>query len=398
VPKWRGRAASCAAGRRHGRQAEGPTRSRRWRRLPGGLGRLRLRISGAAFRQLFQARRPRIEAGDAFTQEDADYLPLPFAKGLRVTWEGTLAELHFYHLQVRLYPPGTAVRTFDPARDLRISSRNCGPAWPASPSPRRAARRGWVKFAGTIKPSESWTWSPEGKGSGAIRELKLRLQDGHSDAPGGVVCCGFLRRFAAAPSGGAGGRFLWLRPWRESVFQPPMTVEPNGWMTCRFVMPYEKSVKIEIVNYSGVAVQVDVLLAFSAWEWNDRSLYFRAKWRVDHDLLAGAGALICPSRDDWQRRVRRLRRDDHESFRGSTAGGNWLGRRRREISGRWRTDACDVCTGSEDYFNYAWSRCTLFAHPYCGQPLDSGPTRPAMFPITAFKSPTRFRSSARWRH
>jgi len=30
-------------------------------------------------------------------------------------------------------------------------------------------------------------------------------------------------------------------------------------------------------------------------------------------------------------------------------------------------------TGSEDYFNYAWSRSDLFDHPYCGQPLDSGP-------------------------
>jgi hypothetical protein len=30
-------------------------------------------------------------------------------------------------------------------------------------------------------------------------------------------------------------------------------------------------------------------------------------------------------------------------------------------------------TGSEDYFNYSWSRPNLFAHPFCGQPLDSGP-------------------------
>jgi hypothetical protein len=30
-------------------------------------------------------------------------------------------------------------------------------------------------------------------------------------------------------------------------------------------------------------------------------------------------------------------------------------------------------TGSEDYFNYSWSRPDLFDHPYCGQPLDSGP-------------------------
>ena len=60
-----------------------------------------------------------LDAGDAFSQQDADYLPIPFARGLKVTWEGKLNELHFYHLQVRLYPKGTAVRTFDPKKDLR---------------------------------------------------------------------------------------------------------------------------------------------------------------------------------------------------------------------------------------------------------------------------------------
>jgi hypothetical protein len=60
-----------------------------------------------------------LDAKNAFAQEDADYLPIPFARGLRMTWEGKLNELHFYHLQVRLYPPGAPVRTFDPQQDLK---------------------------------------------------------------------------------------------------------------------------------------------------------------------------------------------------------------------------------------------------------------------------------------
>jgi hypothetical protein len=36
-----------------------------------------------------------IDTANAFSQEDADYLPIPFAKGLKVTWEGSLNELHF---------------------------------------------------------------------------------------------------------------------------------------------------------------------------------------------------------------------------------------------------------------------------------------------------------------
>ncbi|MCY2993373.1 MAG: hypothetical protein NTY19_36675 [Planctomycetota bacterium] len=32
---------------------------------------------------------------NAFRQECADYLPIPFSRGLRITWEGKLSELHF---------------------------------------------------------------------------------------------------------------------------------------------------------------------------------------------------------------------------------------------------------------------------------------------------------------
>jgi|GEM_PF-5845938 len=59
-----------------------------------------------------------IDCGDAFRQQDADYLPIPFSRSLTITWEGNLEELHFYHIEIRLYEEGTRVRSFDPNRDL----------------------------------------------------------------------------------------------------------------------------------------------------------------------------------------------------------------------------------------------------------------------------------------
>ena len=41
-------------------------------------------------------------------------MPIPFAKSLRVTWTGNIREIHFYHLQVRLYDAGTPVISFRP--------------------------------------------------------------------------------------------------------------------------------------------------------------------------------------------------------------------------------------------------------------------------------------------
>jgi hypothetical protein len=56
-----------------------------------------------------------------------------------------------------------------------------------------------------------------------------------------------------------------------------------------------------------------------------------------------------------------------------TAGGNWWGEGDEKILVDGEKKPSTFGTGSEDYFNYSWSCPDLFANPYCGQPLDSGP-------------------------
>jgi len=56
-----------------------------------------------------------------------------------------------------------------------------------------------------------------------------------------------------------------------------------------------------------------------------------------------------------------------------TCGGNWWGEGDEKILVDGELAPSTFGTGSEDYFNYSWSRPNLFGHPYCGQPLDSGP-------------------------
>jgi len=56
-----------------------------------------------------------------------------------------------------------------------------------------------------------------------------------------------------------------------------------------------------------------------------------------------------------------------------TAGGNWWGEGDEKFMVDGELKPSTFGTGSEDYFNYSWSRPDLFSHPYCGQPLDSGP-------------------------
>lgn len=316
-----------------------------------------------------------LDAWDAFVQQDADYLPIPFARGLRVTWEGSLDELQFYHLQVRLYPKGTAVRTFVPNKDINEFApqlRTIGAAL-SDPTTRHDGKS--TRLEGELNPGAGWTWSSDGNGPGAVRELSLRLE---AEAPE-VALRGSLLRISfdgsqrpqvEAPV----GDFFASGPGVNPFSSLPFSVAPDGTMTCRFVMPFEKSVKLEIVNTTQALVRLEGSLLVSPWHWDDRSLHFHAKWRADHDLLAGAGAIDLPYLVAIGRGI----------FVGCaamimnpsgvpTAGGNWWGEGDEKFLVDGELVPSTFGTGSEDYFNYSWSRPDLFDHPFCGQPLDSGP-------------------------
>jgi len=331
----------------------------------------------------FMARRSRIflekagldvDCGDAFIQQDADYFPMPFAKGLRVTCEGKLQELHFYHLQVRVFEPGVAVKTFDPATDMaayvdkiyRAVNRLTHPSdiYPGEPT----------ALQGTIGPGVTWECPALPAGPAAVTELSLKLRAVDLDA----ALRGTLLRIAFDGASKAqveapAGDFFGVGPGVHPFDSMPFSVAPDGTMTCRFVMPYAQSCKIWLFNTTDAAVDVEGQAVVSPWEWDDRSLFFRAKWRVDHDLdvdrpfdlpfvfLRGTGRFVGVS----------VQIMNPTSV--PTPAGNWWGEGDEKVYVDDEPVPCAFGTGSEDYFNYSWSRPDLFDHPYCGQPLDSGP-------------------------
>ena len=315
------------------------------------------------------------DADDAFIQQDADYLPIPFARGLRVTWEGQINEVHFYHLQVRLYAKGTAVRTFDPKKDFQEFEPQLRAAVAGLTKPSSRPQGEAAKLEGVLGAGTNWVWSPEREGPGAVRELKLRLQADSLDA----ALRGCLLRIAFDGSQRPQvevpvGDFFASGPGVNPLSSLPFSVEADGTMVCRFVMPYEKSVRLEIVNYTKAPIRLDGSVRVSPWQWDDRSMYFRAKWRADHDLLAGAGAIDMPYVVAIGKGV----------FAGCavmivnpsgvpTGHGNWWGEGDEKILVDGELTPSTFGTGSEDYFNYSWGRSDLFDHPFCGAPLTSGP-------------------------
>jgi len=123
-------------------------------------------------------------------------------------------------------------------------------------------------------------------------------------------------------------------------------------------------------------VQLEYSIRIDDFEWiDDRSMHFRAKWRIDHDITA--------SNKDIQD-IPYLFAKGKGRFVGVAAfiknpstvpssWGNWWGEGDEKIFVDDDTYPSVFGTGSEDYFNYSWSSSALFDHMFCGQPRNDGP-------------------------
>lgn len=321
------------------------------------------------------------EAGDAFHQNDADYFPLPFARSCRVVWKGKVSELHFYHIQIRKYHPAAPVQTFRPA-DLKTYSQEIRRAIAILRSPARSLDEAPVmqkiSLDLAVGPGEEVQAMSTEKGPGAVRNLALKVEgDELRTALRQTLLCirfdGSPRPQVEAPVGDFFGAAPGINPY-ETL---PMTVSPDGTMSCRFVMPFARSVSLTFDNRGEKPVRIGGEVLLSPYNWQpDRSMHFRARWRVNHDLVAASGEnafdvpfLVAHGQGVYVGTAAILMNPSPVP----TAYGNWWGEGDEKVFVDGEDSPSTFGTGSEDYFNYSWSRCDLFDHPYCAQPLCTGP-------------------------
>jgi len=317
-----------------------------------------------------------------FYQRNACYAPIPFAKGCRIVWTGNPKKIHFYEVQIRKYEEGAVVTTFRPedvkanAERIRRVAEILGDIdakWPYK-SP---AAPGAIDI--TVAPKEQRTPIRFG-GSGAIERLVLKVEAPDRDAALRqtilhVLCDEAPWGQVQAPVGDFFGAGPGINPY-TSV---PFSVAPDGTMTCRFVMPFRNAMRITFENRGDQDVKITGSSLFTPYSWNRAtSMHFRARWRVDHGTVAAGEAVM--GVQDLPFLVGR----GQGMYVGTAVmllnpsvvphpGGSWWGEGDEKIFVDDDVRPSIFGTGSEDYFNYAWSAVDLFAHPYCGQPRNDGP-------------------------
>lgn len=104
-------------------------------------------------------------------------------------------------------------------------------------------------------------------------------------------------------------------------------------------------------------------------------MHFRARWRMDHDLVGSPTAvqdlpfLLAAGEGVYVGSVSYILNPNEVP----TPYGSWWGEGDEKVFIDDDVRPSTFGTGSEDYYNYSWSVPDIFIFPYCGQPRNDGP-------------------------
>jgi len=298
------------------------------------------------------------------------YLPIPFAQHCKVTVDknecgwAEPADL-FYIIQYRAYAPGTGVKTFDLGQfEENKSLLNEVGGILKNPVVKMNDFR---QLADTILNAGQKIELELKSGSLAINFLSATVEA--RDMAEALRSTKVKLEFDGAetvdcPIGDFFGSGLGLNPFKDWI----RTVEKGGKLTCRWVMPYEKSAKLKIENNSKLPIKFKIDINYQPWKWDEQSMYFHANWGYDRGInnlpipnfnfinIKGKGTYV------------------GETLSITNYSPRWWGEGMEKITVDNEAFPSQFGTGSEDYYGYAWGDPSIFDAPFHVQPrVPEGP-------------------------
>ena len=306
----------------------------------------------------------------AFYQRDAAYCPIPFAKHCRIVLIGNLKEIHFYQIEVRKYAPEAEVVTFAP-----VQLNDCVNAIAQSA---QKMLNPWGLFQinrnDTLCEGIKEELKPGGKaeaflfnGSRVIVSFSLKVQaDAYDLALRQTILNIYFDGAPQAQVQSPLGDFFGQAPGLHLYKSAPFSVEKDGLMSCRFVMPFQSQCRIVLENLGAQTVSVIGDATHRPYSWNpDRSMHFRARWRITHGLTASGFSpmdvpfLLANGAGNYVGTVSYILNPNEIP----SSGGNWWGEGDEKVFTDDDTQPSLFGTGSEDYYNYSWSSSDIFTFP-----------------------------------
>jgi hypothetical protein len=333
--------------------------------------------------EMLSGKDPKSDYSGIFRQFDATYFPIPFSKGCRMEWIGDLAKIHFYHVGIRIYEPDADVETYKIAR-FRDYIKKIGEVTNIlkNNATGDSLNGQKVDIPEADLPDSAKTEIYNYRGSREIEYFALRISAPDMErALRQSVLTIFFDDSSIPQVEAPVGDFFGSAPGLNPYLSMPFTVGADGMMICRFVMPFKKSVRIQLENWSGENIKVQGLIGLSDLKWEEgRTMHFRARWKIDHRMTAssfdaGSNGVqdIIYLMASGKGRLVGTGAFIYNPSNATTSWGNWWGEGDEKIFVDSDTFPSFFGTGSEDYFNYSWSSARIFSFPYCGQSRNDGP-------------------------
>ncbi len=300
------------------------------------------------------------------------YLPLPYTNGCKVTYEGTDNPFYFV-INYRKYSEGTPVKTFS-MPDLQQYQAKLA-AVQEELTQNTSVTEGadlLSAYDATIAAGDSLLLPISSSGPKAIRQLMVNIDaaDYKQALRSTVLEIEFDdMQKVWSPLGDFFGTGYALAADYESRYHK---VSWDGRMLCRWIMPFQSNAKIRIRNYGTQAVMLKELeVHHTSWQWDDRSLYFHAGWRLYSQI---------PTRP--QRDINYVTIQGQGKYIGDTLtifndvtgseGQPWWGEGDEKIYVDGEAFPSNFGTGTEDYYGFAWVGCSVFSQPFLAQPSAQG--------------------------
>ena len=291
-------------------------------------------------------------------RSSVSFFPIPFAKGCKIT---VTEKPFFYQFTYREYDDEADIKTFT-MEDFKKEDALVKEVCQTLLSPKDTTTGKALAFKSTLGKNEEKSIAlPDG--TAAVRALSIKL-GGYADS---LVTRSVVLKMEFdgqetvwCPVGDFFGSGIGLNPYQGWY----RTVAEDGTLSSRWVMPYQKSGKISIVNLGEEPVDIDLKATVGDWEWDENSMYFNAAWHGQYPVptrpfsdwnyvtLKGRGVYVGDALTIWNP-VKR-----------------WWGEGDEKIWVDGEDFPSIFGTGTEDYYAYSWGGMSndFYEHPFHAQP------------------------------
>ena len=313
------------------------------------------------------------------------YLPIPYAKHCKVTYEtksfidkgARKGEALYYQINYRSYDRQAKLESFT-SKSVAQARSTLNRVQRMLRTNERSGLDGARTdiLGGDISPGEERAVTIDGQR--AIRSLELRLQaDDLAQALRSTVIeiefDGSVKVWC--PIGDFFGTGYHIRP--HSTWYTDVSADNT--LRCYWIMPFGKQAQIRILNLGSQPVKLTRgRILSSPWDWDDRSCYFHAAWKqwTSIETQSNQKAKDLGAFDLTWITVKGRGLYVGDVLTLFNTANTWWGEGDEKIYVDGESFPSHIGTGTEDYYGYAWCKPNFFESAFHAQPSGDGNLKP----------------------